>query len=197
VTSTREDHVVIDVEIQKRIEDLPNGLDDTDKMGVACAVIYEHLTDRFRIYGPNDLDVLKSRLRKADRISGFNIWRFDFPVIFGLPARERVAELQPKTNDLLLRIWRSLRLDTERFSSAHKGWSLDNVCKATLGLGKIASGEQAPRWFQEGEHARVINYCVDDVTLERDLAAFIDRYGFVCNSTYLQNPLRLVPEWRP
>jgi DEAD/DEAH box helicase domain-containing protein len=197
MTSSVEDHIVIDVEIQRRIEDLPNGWDDTDKMGVACAVVYEYLTDRFRIYGPNDVDALKSRLRKADRISGYNIWRFDFPVIFGVPKRELVEEMRPKTNDLLLRIYRSMRLDTERFTSAHKGWSLDNVCKATLGLGKIASGEQAPKWFQEGEHARVINYCVDDVTLERDLTTFIDKYGFVCNSIYLQNPLRIAPEWRP
>lgn len=197
LVTRQEDHVVLDVEIQHRIEDLPNGWDDTDKMGVACAVIYDFREDRFRVYGPNDVDALKSRLRKADRISGFNIWRFDYPVIFGLSSRERVEELRPKTNDILLRCWRSLDLSLDKFSSAHKGWSLDNICQSTFGKGKIASGEQAPRWFKEGEHARVINYCIDDVALERDLTIFVDTYGFVLNKTYLQNPLRIVPEWQP
>jgi len=26
-----------------------------------------------------------------------------------------------------------------------------------------------------------VNYCVDDVTLERDLTSFVDKYGFVVN----------------
>jgi len=87
----REDHVVVDVEIEKTIEELPNGWDDTHLMGVACAVVYEYQTSRFRIYGPADVKALQTRLLSADRISGYNIWRFDFPVIWGLPARSRVT----------------------------------------------------------------------------------------------------------
>lgn len=191
----KEDHIVLDVEIQKTIEELPNGWGDTDKMGVSVAVVYEFLTDRFRIFGSDDLGALKERLERADRISGYNIWRFDFPVIYGLPSRERVERLRPKTNDLLLRIWRSLGLSLETFSSAHKGWKLDQVMKGTFGVGKIGNGADVPKWFQAGQLHRVINYCVDDVALERDLAAFADRFGYVVNES--GEVVKLLSEWTP
>ena len=177
------DHVVVDVEIQKTIEETPGGWDATDKLGVACAVVYEYIGQRFRIYGPNDIETLKVRLLRAERISGYNIYRFDYPVIFGLPARGRVLELKDKTNDVLQRIWRALGLDDDAidFTELHKGWSLDTVMKGTFGTGKIGYGGDAPKWFQNGEWARVANYCADDVALERDLADFVDKYGYVIN----------------
>lgn len=177
-----QDHIVVDVEIQKCIEDTPGGWDATDKLGVSCAVVYEFITDRFRVYGPTDVTALRDRLMHADRVSGFNIWKFDFPVIFGLPARDRVAELLPKTNDILRRIWLGLKLRPDEFSDLHKGWGLDIVSRYTLRApGKIASGAQAPKWYQSGEWGKLVNYCVDDVTLERDLTVFCDRYGYVTN----------------
>jgi DEAD/DEAH box helicase domain-containing protein len=175
------DHVVVDVEIQKTIEETPGGWNATDKLGVACACLWEYRGERMRVYGPDDVEVLRQRLVKADRISGYNIYRFDFPVIWGLPSRQRVEVLKPKTNDLLQRIWRSLGLDEESFSDLHKGWGLDVVAQGTLGYGKIGNGANAPVWWQQGKRERVINYCADDVALERDLTDFIDKYGFVVN----------------
>lgn len=182
-----EDHVVVDVEIQKTIEETPGGWEATDKLGVACACLWEYRTGRMRVYGPEDIEDLRDRLLNATRISGYNIWRFDFPVIYGFPDRGRVegAEflrtLLPKTNDLLMRIWRALGLDDDaiNFTDLHKGWSLDKVTQGTLGVGKIGHGGEAPKWFQAGQWARVVNYCADDVALERDLTDFVDRYGFV------------------
>lgn len=179
-----EDHIVIDVEIQKTIEETPGGWDATDKLGVAVAVVYEHNSDRFRVYGHTreELLELRDRLSQATRISGFNIWRFDFPVIYGEAQPWRAEHLRGKTNDILARIWRALNLDEENFSKLHGGWGLDVVARGTLGgPGKIANGAQAPKWFQAGEFGRVANYCLDDVTLERDLAAFVDRHGYVVN----------------
>jgi DEAD/DEAH box helicase domain-containing protein len=176
-----QDHVVVDVEIQKTIEETPGGWDATDKLGVAVACLYEFRGDRMRIFGPEDVDALKDRLLSADRISGFNIYRFDFPVIWGLPGRERVVLLKDKTNDLLMRIWQALGLEEDKFSDLHKGWGLDVVVKGTLGKGKIGYGGDAPKWYQAGQWGRVANYCADDVALERDLAVFVDRYGYVVN----------------
>lgn len=179
------DHIVVDVEIQNTIEETPGGWDATDKLGVSVAVIYEFQTDRFRIFGHTEaeLQALRARLLKADRISGYNIWKFDFPVIFGLPGRERVEQLRPKTNDILRRIWQSLGHDPDVFKKeTHGNWGLDAVARGTLKApGKIANGAEAPRWFQAGRWGELCNYCVDDVTLERDLTRFVDRYGYVVN----------------
>ena len=190
------DHIVVDVEIQNPIESLPNGWDDTDKMGIACAVVYEFIEDRFRVYGPDDITALQERLMKADKISGYNIWKFDYQVIFQQPGHVRIQELRSKTNDLLVNIWRNLGLRTDMFTGAHKGWTLDNVCKATLGRGKIGNGAEAPQWYQAGLIHKVINYCIDDVALERDLAIHMDEHKFVLHPTKMKVDLTQL-DWNP
>lgn len=185
------DHVVIDVEIQKTIEETPGGWDATDKLGVAVACLWEYRTERMRIYGPEDVQALRSRLLSAQRISGFNIWKFDFPVIFGLPGRERVEALRNVTDDMLRRIWKALGLNPDTFGIAHKGWGLDAVVGSTLSANKIGYGGDAPHWYQANLIQKVANYCADDVALERDLTNFVDKFGYVANGGRI---LR-VPAW--
>lgn len=173
------DHVVVDVEIQNTIEETPGGWDSTDQLGVAVAVVYEYRADRFRIFGPDDIEALRNRLLIADRISGFNIWNFDFPVIFGLKGRERVEALRSKTDDLLRRIWMSKGLNPDIFSDSHKGYGLDAVASETIDARKIGWGGDATKWYQAGFYAKVANYCCDDVAIERDLTNFVERHGYV------------------
>lgn len=189
------DHVVVDVEIQQTIEETPGGWGATDKLGVSCACLWEESAGRMRVYGdrPEELEALKDRLLRADRISGFNIWNFDFPVIWAVSKRDWTENKLPevrrlrlrlmdKTDDILRRIWQSLNLNPDVFvPKNHGGWSLDVVAAATLGASKIGHGASAPVWYKEGQFGRLINYCCDDVMLERDLALFIARYGYVRN----------------
>lgn len=175
-------HLVIDVEINVSPDELPNGWDDTDKLGVACAVVYDMRADRFEVYEERDVPALRDRLLTADRISGYNIWKFDFPVIFGLPGRERVEALRPKTDDILARIWRAAGLDPHSFAATHKGYGLGQIAPTTISRGKIGFGGDAPKWWKNGERGRTLTYCLDDVALERDLMEFIDRFGYVVTS---------------
>lgn len=187
----KADHVVVDVEIQLSPDAVEGGWDATDKLLVSVAVVYEHLTDRFRVYWPDDVPELRKRLLAADRVSGFNIWKFDFPVIWGVPRRAHDAgdtpyqSLLPRTNDILRRIWQARNLNPDIWTREHGGWNLDAITKGTLGAdqGKIGHGAKAPEWWQKGEHGKVVTYCLDDVRLERDLAAFVDRHGFVVHET--------------
>lgn len=189
------DRIVVDVEIAKPIEECSRGWDSTDEMGVSCACVWEYQTWRLRVYGPDDVGGLQARLLRADEIISFNGWRFDFPVIWSVskanwqrgeePARfwALKAALRPRSNDLLERIWRAVGLDPDSFQrETHGGWSLDNIAKGTLGVGKIGYGGDAPKWFRVGQWARVANYCADDVALTRDLSDFIDRYGYVISA---------------
>lgn len=185
------DWIVVDVEIQKTIEETSGGWDATNLLGVACAVVYEFSTDAFRVYGPDDVERLRDRLLAADRVSGYNIWKFDYPVIWGLPGRERKMEMLPKTDDLLRRIWQAQGLNPETFSRFHGGTSLDVIAVATIGQAKTGFGGDAPKWFQAGQWAKLVDYCINDVKMERDLAVFVEKNGYVLKSSA---PLH-IPQW--
>lgn len=186
------DHVVFDVEIAYTIEETPGGWDATDKLGVAVTCLWECSTQRMRVYGPDDVPALRERLLKADRISGYNIWNFDFPVVWGkskmlwrstdISTSELKSQLRPKCNDLLRRIWVALGYDPDRWQFGMGSAKLDDIASATLGVGKIGNGADAPKWYQAGQVQRVVNYCADDVAIERDLAEFVDRYGYVIHN---------------
>lgn len=193
------DHVVVDVEIQRTIKETPGGWNATDKLGVAVACVWNYQTARMRVYGPNDVEALRERLLIADRISGFNIFNFDFPVIWGVSKKHWLGDcvdvpndqawvelhetkklLTSKTDDMLRRIWQAKGLNPDRFHpSTHGGVGLDAVASATIGAKKIGFGGDAPEWFQAGLIQKVVNYCADDVAMERDLTDFVDRYGYV------------------
>lgn len=178
------DHIVFDVEIAKTIEEV-GGWNNTEKMGVAVACLWQHIDQRMRVYGPDDVPALKERLLKADRVSSYNGLMFDCPVVWELPKSEWKLghpvydKILPKTNDLLRRIWQALGFDPDKWQPGMGNAKLDNIAQATLGVGKIGNGADAPKWYQAGQIQRVVNYCCDDVCLERDLTDFVDRYGFV------------------
>lgn len=194
------DHIVVDVEIQKTIEETLGGWDATDHLGVAVACVWEYRTARMRVYGPDEVEALRTRLIKADRISGFDIFNFDFPVMWGINKQDWLkqpslclerqpgevplkAALAKKTDDMLRRIWQAKGLNPDNFDKrTHGGYSLNAVAEATLGVTKIGYGGDAPKWYQEGLTQKVANYCADGVAIERDLTDFVDRYGYVlCN----------------
>ena len=198
------DHVVVDVEIQKTIDETPGGWDATDQLGVAVACVWEYRIQRMRVYGPDEVYRLRTRLLKADRISGFNIFNFDFPVIWGITKPEWLSKdpvcdglrriLLAKTDDMLRRIWLAKGLDPDWFSTnTHGGVGLDAIASATLGAKKIGYGGDAPVWYQAGLIQKVANYCADDVALERDLTDFVEKYGYVL----LHDGTRLeIPSWQ-
>ncbi len=181
------DHVVVDVEIAHTIEETPGGWNATDKLGVAVACLWDYQTQRMRVYGPNDVLALQDRLLRADRISGYNILNFDFPVIWGVDKKKWMGtevyylkeNLAAKTNDILRRIWTALAIDPDRGPGGIRGTKLDEIAGATIGVNKIGDGASAPVWYKEGAIQKVVNYCADDVAIERDLADFVDRYGYV------------------
>jgi DEAD/DEAH box helicase domain-containing protein len=178
------DHIVVDVETTKLFKEVQGGRESLDKLGVGCAVIYSYLDDGYAIYKQNCVEELKERLLKADKITGFNTYKFDYPVIWGMKLKDWLGcrdaqKIIPKTNDILRRVWISLGLNPMEFTGAHRGLSLNNICTATLNEDKSKMGEDAPFLLRDGEWDLVLTYCLHDVKLTKNLADFIDKYGYV------------------
>jgi hypothetical protein len=173
------DEIVLDCEIQDPITKNEDW-DRTDLMKISCCVVYSYVADSYQVYGPNDIDHLRQMLVMSDRIIGYNINKFDIPIIFGVP-RDRGYTFKLKTYDILAEIWKAQGLDPTEFSDAHKGWSLDTVCGATILQRKSGHGANAPFLYKQGDIWRVISYCINDVKLTRDLYNHIKTQKYVMN----------------
>ena len=161
-----------DLETQHSFQEV-GGRENLKLLRVSVAVTYATATNAFKSYTEQEVSALVADLKAADRVIGFNLLQFDYPVLKAYTA-ERLSDL--KTLDLLDDIYNILGFRV----------SLDALAQATLGASKSADGLTAIRWFREGKLEQLIAYCRDDVDITRRLfehgrdnggVMFVDRNG--------------------
>jgi DEAD/DEAH box helicase domain-containing protein len=152
----RDDTVLIlDIETQRSAEEV-GGWQNTHRMGVALAVVYDVRRRSFATYREDEVHRLLLDLVMADRVVGFNIDRFDLRVLAGY------------TDWSLSRI-RTLDLHADIFRRLGFRLSLGHLAEANLGESKRADGLQSLRWWREGRMDLIESYCRSDVDLTRRL----------------------------
>ena len=146
--------LVLDLETQRSFKDV--GKQNLHKLGVSVVCTYDYLTETYESYEEKDLLQLDKRLRELDLLIGFNIRRFDLPVLapYLFTKIENLAVL-----DLL---------DAIEKARGHRA-SLDSIAKPTLKLHKSGTGEDALTLFQEGKMEELKKYCLDDVRLTKEV----------------------------
>ena len=164
--------VFFDLETQKSFQEV-GGRDNLKLLRMSIAVTFSTFTNEFKSYTEKDAVALIADLKAAERVVGFNVLNFDYPVLKAY-TNERLSELP--TLDLLEDIYNKLGFRV----------SLDGLATATLGANKSANGLMAIQWFREGRIDELIAYCRDDVAITKQLfefgrdnryVAYIDRYG--------------------
>ncbi len=163
--------VTLDVETKKAFSDV--GGHNFAKLGVSFVGICERkvdgekvISDEFVGFFEDDLSKLWPILEKADRIIGFNIIGFDFPVM--QPYYHGDLSLLPVLDIL----------DEIKKVVGHRV-SLDAIAQETLGTQKSGSGLDAIRYFEEGKLNELAKYCLDDVRITRDVYLYGQKHGFV------------------
>src|SRR5688500_13555672 len=74
--------VVYDLEIKVPINELPNGWESYDQMGISVAALWDYRTMRVHIYMDDNLHLLAERLSEPNTlIVGFNHINFDNRVL--------------------------------------------------------------------------------------------------------------------
>jgi DEAD/DEAH box helicase domain-containing protein len=164
------DVIVLDLETQKSFEEV-GGRTNLHLLRVSVAGIYSYEKDLFQTFTEWETPELGNLLSKARIVVGFNIKRFDFPVLE--PYLKRNLRQLP-TLDILEEAERQL---------GHRV-SLDSMAQATLGEAKTGTGLEAIQYFRNGEIEKLKSYCLSDVRLTRDLYDFGKRHGYV---RYLRN----------
>lgn len=155
----------LDLETQKLAYEV-GGWHNTHLMRVSVAVLYDTLIKKFLVFREHEIDEMIKLLTEYELIVGFNIKRFDYGV---LAPYSTINLHELPTFDILEDIEKILGFRL----------SLDHLAAATLGATKIADGIQAVKWFREERWKELIQYCIRDVELTRDLFFFGLRHGYL------------------
>lgn len=166
---------VFDVEILRTVEE-SGGWDATDKMGISCAAVYDNVSNSFRVFGDGDESRLVEYLTESDLVVGFNHIEFDWRVVLKVPKHIEIRSFPPLVStpqfDVLQEIWKAAEVETPERRYAG-GFKLDLVAQVNLGQKKRMSGQLAPIAWKNGKYCEVIDYCIHDVALTRDLFLLI------------------------
>jgi len=150
--------LILDVETKKTFEEVGGFFPDRLGISFVGVCVREGLAGKGEMKGffEADLPKLFPLMEQADVIIGFNVDGFDMQTF--VPYYSGNVTRIP-TLDLMLRI---------KDSVGHR-IGLDAVAKETLGTGKTGDGLDAIKYFQTKQFDKLRDYCLQDVTVTRDI----------------------------
>lgn len=150
--------------------------------GISVLCIKDSETGRFYLFDEHTMDAAVDMLNSADLLVSFNGIDFDANVIFGVTGRY----LTVPHYDILKEIWSALKC-------RKKGYKLDEVAQATIGMGKSGHGEFATTLAAQNRYAELHDYCIGDVHITAHLFDHIIDSGFIKGADglelFLEKPL--------
>lgn len=158
--------IVLDLETKRSFDEV-GGRQNLADLGVSLVGTYRYDLSEYLTFEEPQLARLEQILSETDRVIGFNIRRFDFPV------------LQPYFKNLRLSELPILDLLEEVEKRVGHRVSLGSLAQATLGEGKSGSGIDAILYYRSGEVEKLKRYCLDDVRLTKEIYEFGKRFGKV------------------
>ena len=158
--------IVLDLETKKTFDEV-GGRANFSELGVTVVGTYFYENGEYKIFEEHELVQLESKLSRCTRIIGFNIRRFDFPV------------LQPYLKHLSLSDIQIFDVMDDLEKILGHRVSLQSVASATLNVGKSGSGLDAIHYYRTGEMEKLKKYCLDDVRLTKDVYEFGKKTGSV------------------
>lgn len=165
MSKQRPNTVVLDLETQKTFDEV--GRQNLHKLKVSVVGTYDYLIDEYVSYEENEIHQLEERLKTVDLLVGFNIRRFDLPV------------LQPYLFTLAESIHVLDLLDEIERVRGHRV-SLQSLAQASLEVSKSGQGIDAVEMYKRGQMDLLKKYCLDDVRITKDLY----EYGKKKNKVY-------------
>jgi DEAD/DEAH box helicase domain-containing protein len=173
-------YLVVDVESQKIAQEV-GGWDHVDKLGVSVACAYDSKSGEFLSYKENELDKLQKLCRER-LVVGYNILGFDLKVLapYGFDAKKY------DVFDIMIDV---------HHTSGWKYVKLDNIAKGTLGIQKSADGLQAVEWYKKGEIDKIIEYCIKDVEITRDVFIYGMKNGHIKIARAEGEPATFQVQW--
>lgn len=159
-----QNYLVLDLETQKTFDAVGRG--NLHKLKVSVVGIYDYLAGEYRVYEESEISSLEERLSRAELLIGFNIRRFDLPVLAPylflsvdtLPVLDLMEEIEKVRGHRV---------------------ALHSVAQATLGITKTGEGWNAVSLFERGKIEELKGYCLNDVKLTKEIYEYGCREGRV------------------
>lgn len=182
--------LIYDCEIKKDIakkgEPIESGIEycggwrDFEGMGITVIGVYDYQTDRYRVFLEDNLSEFQDLIAQRELVVGFNNNAFDNLLCeangLWIPSE--------KSYDLLVEIWAGAGLGPRFNPSTHGGFGLDACSAVNFGTQKSGNGALAPIDWQRGKYGSVIDYCLNDVKLTKDLMDLVLNQGsIICPKT--------------
>jgi len=146
--------IVFDIETSNTFQDVAST--DPTALDLSVVCIYDYETDKYQSFTKETLSELWPIFEKADMIIGFNSDHFDIPILNKYYSGDLT---KIKSLDLMKDIKKSLG----------RRIKLDTIAEATLGRNKSGHGLEAIVWWRNGEKQKVIDYCIEDVRITKDV----------------------------
>ncbi|HEY4495954.1 MAG TPA: ribonuclease H-like domain-containing protein [Candidatus Paceibacterota bacterium] len=154
--------IFFDIETTNYFSDTGNN--DPVSLDLAVVCLYDSADDSYKSFTQKELSNLWPILEKTDLLIGFNSDHFDIPLLnkyySGDLSKIRGVDLLKEVKKVL---GRRIKLDT--------------LAEATLGRKKIGEGIEAVRWWRAGEIKKVIDYCIEDVKITKELYEYAMKNG--------------------
>ena len=154
----------ITFDIESISNSMVRGHVDVDEQEIIVVAIHDSETDLYSSYFREELPKLWPVLERADMLIGFNSDTFDIPLL----NRYYPGDLSH---------FRSLDLLSEVQKVLGRRIRLQSLAEATLKKSKKGDGLKAGEWWREGKHAKVAEYCIEDVRLTRELYDYARKHG--------------------
>lgn len=154
--------ITFDLETQNTFQDV--GSNDSVDLDISVACIHDSADDQYKSFLVTELSKLWPIIEQADMLITWNGDHFDIPLLNKYYPGE------------LTKI-KSLDLMKEVQNSLGRRLKLDSVGEATLNRNKSGHGLEAIEWWRKGEIEKLIEYCIEDVRLTKDLYDFALKNG--------------------
>ena len=146
--------IVFDIETSNDF--VAAGSSDPAALDMSCVCIYDYETDKYSSFTQENIKDLWPIFEKADLLIGFNSDHFDIPILNKYYSGDLT---KIKSLDLLKEVKKSLG----------RRIKLDTIAEATLGRNKTGHGMDAIIWWKAGEKQKVIDYCIEDVRITKEV----------------------------
>lgn len=161
--------ITFDLETKNFFHDV--GSNEPSALDISVVCIHDSEDDQYKSFLEKDLNKLWPIFESADMLVSWNGDHFDVPIL---------NKYYPGD---LTRI-KSLDLMKEVQAVIGRRIKLDTVAEATLGVNKSGGGSDAINWWREGKFQQVIDYCIDDVKLTKQIYDYAMANGILKYKDY-------------